>query len=313
MADLIGKWYHEDLGHGAVHSMKFGDVLYTAVTPFQKVEVVQTEAYGYALMLDGVLNSAEKDEYIYHESLVQPAMLAHPSPKTVFIGGGGEGGTLREVLRHPGVEKCVMVDIDGDLVEVFKKDLPQWHQGAFDDPRTELIYDDCIPQLENYDGLFDVIILDLADPVEAGPAFPIWTQEYYKTCFAKLSPDGVCVTQAGPLSTHQVSEICTPVAKTLASVFPTVLTYGCHIPSFGHMWAYNIALKNDNGYSSLQPAAIDAMLVERLGADKAAALGWCVPRAACVRPGLKRCSVSLDLCAPVVRFVCCGLALAAIS
>ena len=103
------------------------------------------------------------------ESLVQPAMCAHPNPKTVFIGGGGEGATLREVLRHPSVEKAVMVDIDGDLVTVFRDELPQYPDGAFDDPRTELVFDDCKKYLEDYDGRFDVIVLDLADPV-AGPS-----------------------------------------------------------------------------------------------------------------------------------------------
>jgi thermospermine synthase len=315
-----GKWYHEDLGHGEMHSMTFGAVLYSATTPFQKVEVLDTEPFGHVLMLDGVLNSAEKDEYIYHESLVQPAMLAHPHPRTVFIGGGGEGATLREVLRHPSVEKAVMVDIDGDLVEVFRRDLPQYPQGAFDDPRTELIFDDAKKQLEEYDGLFDVIVLDLADPVEAGPAFPLWTREYalsldclvapshgpktnidvalgrshttcclvvqlccrlrryYETCSAKMAPDGVLVTQAGPFSVNQVSEVCTPVAKTLGAVFPTVLTYGAHVPSFGHTWAYNLAIKGGNHpastYAERPAALVDRNLAERLGAATAAALGW---------------------------------------
>lgn len=272
-----GKWYHEDLGHGEMHSMSFGEVLYSATTPFQKVEVIDTEPFGHVLMLDGVLNSAEKDEYVYHESLVQPAMLAHPDPKTVFIGGGGEGATLREVLRHPGVEKAVMVDIDGDLVEVFKRDLPQYPKGAFDDPRAVLIYDDAKKQLEDYDGTFDVIVLDLADPVEAGPAFPLWTKEYYETCSSKLAPNGVLVTQAGPLSVNQVTEVCTPVAKTLAAVFPTVMTYGAHIPSFGHTWAYHLALKDHPegaDYATRPPTHIDQELVTRLGQGVASGLGW---------------------------------------
>ena len=262
-------------GHGEMHSFAFGDVVYSGTTPWQHVEVMETEAFGHVLMLDGVLNSAEHDEYIYHESLVQPAMCAHPNPKTVFIGGGGEGATLREVLRHPSVEKAVMVDIDGDLVTVFRDELPQYPDGAFDDPRTELVFDDCKKYLEDYDGRFDVIVLDLADPVEAGPAFPIWTKEYYTTCSEKLNAGGLLVTQAGPLSANQVTEVCTPVATTLRAVFPSVLTYGAHIPSFGHAWAYNLACKEpSDDLAQRTPAEVDASIRGHLGEEAAAALGW---------------------------------------
>lgn len=223
----------------------------------------------------GVLNSAENDEFVYHESLVQPAMCAHPNPKTVFIGGGGEGATLREVLRHPSVERAVMVDIDGELCEVFKTELPQYPAGAYDDPRTTLVYDDCKRYLEDYQGPpFDVVILDLADPVEAGPAFPIWTKEYYKTCTDKMSQDGILVTQAGPFSVNQVSEICTPVAKTLGVIFPSVLTYGAHIPSFGHAWAYNIAFKMPSALDTQSPEEVDASIASHLGVQEASKLGW---------------------------------------
>ena len=161
-------------------------------------------------------------------------MCAHPNPRNVFIGGGGEGATVREVLRHPSVETAVMVDIDGELCELFRtcarisssptpyklfvrlfergvdrlgfvaarmpwcttlyrpfrSELPQYQQGAYEDARTTLVYDDCKKYLEDYEGTFDVIVLDLADPVEAGPSFPIWTVEYYTTCLQKLAPDG---------------------------------------------------------------------------------------------------------------------------
>lgn len=175
------------------------------------------------------------------------------------------------------------------------------------------MYDDCKKYLEEYEGLFDVIVLDLADPVEAGPAFPIWTKEYYTTCTEKLSPDGarravnsqllnpatapltaqtavqfcltdkclerllatgILVTQAGPFSVNQVHEICTPVAKTLESVFPTVLTYGAHIPSFGHSWAYNIAFKQPSSLDVRSPEDIDAAIQRKLGAEAAKKLGW---------------------------------------
>ena len=206
-------------------------------------------------------------------------MIAHPNPKTVFIGGGGEGGTLREVLRHPCVEKAVMVDIDGDLVDIFKSGAAQYPKGAkaaFEDPRTVLIYDDARKQLEAYDGYFDVIILDLADPVECGPCFELWTKEFFQLCIDKMAPGGVLATQAGPFSVNQITDVCTPVAKTLGAVFPTVLTYGAHVPSFGHTWAFHVAWKDSSGdgYAERSPAAVDEALSHRLGVAGAEQLGW---------------------------------------
>jgi len=241
------RWIHCQLGD-LCHSYAIEECLLSKTTQFQRCEVIKTKAHGVALFLDGVINSAESDEYIYHEALVHPAMLSHPNPKRVFIGGGGEGATLREVLRYKSVEKCYMVDIDGELVEFIKEspELEFYHQGAFEDPRTELIYADAKGALENMpDEYFDVIILDLADPVDCGPAFPLWTKEYYETCLQKLTSQGIFVTQAGPMTNIEVGVICGPCANTLgAAGFSSVTVYGCHVPSFPEEWAFVIAHKN---------------------------------------------------------------------
>lgn len=172
-----------------------------------------------------------------------------------------------------------MVDIDGDLVDIFKSGAAQYPKGAkaaFEDPRTVLIYDDARKQLEAYDGYFDVIILDLADPVECGPCFELWTKEFFQLCIDKMAPGGVLATQAGPFSVNQITDVCTPVAKTLGAVFPTVLTYGAHVPSFGHTWAFHVAWKDSSGdgYAERSPAAVDEALSHRLGVAGAEQLGW---------------------------------------
>ena len=151
------------------------------------------------LLLDGKLQSAESDEKVYHECLVQPALLHHPAPKQVYICGGGEGSTLREILRHPQVERCVMVDIDQVVVDFCKAHLED-NTAAFNDKRTELIVDDARSVLESYpDGSFDVIVGDLADPVFGGPCYQLYTQEFYENVIKKkLKPDGIFVTQSGP-------------------------------------------------------------------------------------------------------------------
>lgn len=160
-------------------------------TEFQTFEIFENRLWGRMLILDGRLQSAEVDEFIYHEALVQPAMLVHPDPRRVLVLGGGEGAALREVLRHPGVTRAVMVDIDGELVGLCKERLPTFHAGAFDDPRTELVFADGRGWLAAQpDGALDVIIIDLPEPLAGGPALTLFTREMYELARSKLTPGG---------------------------------------------------------------------------------------------------------------------------
>ncbi len=128
----------------------------------------------------------------------------------MFIGGGGEGATLREVLKHSSVTRATMCDIDEEVVLLCKQHLPSWSKGSFDDARAELVFTDAKAYVEE-NGPWDVIILDLADPVDCGPAFALYTQEFYRTCLGKLTPHGVLVTQAGPSDFTTCRDVFTPV------------------------------------------------------------------------------------------------------
>lgn len=207
-------------------------VLAEGETPFQRYVLFETEGFGKVLMLDAEVQSTEKDEYIYHESLVHPAMLAHPEPRSVLIAGGGEGATLREVLRHPSVERAVMVDIDEELVKTAERLMPEWHQGAFSDPRAEVVFADARGWLAETGARFDVVILDLTDPVgEANPAKLLYTREFYELVKSRLNPGGVVVTQAGMLLLDRY-QVFTVLMRTLAEVFPFVRGYRDWVPGF---------------------------------------------------------------------------------
>src|SRR5262249_40147587 len=130
-------------------------------TAFQDVEIVETPSYGTMLILDGLIQSSEDDEHAYHQALVHPGLIAHPGRNEVLIIGGGEGATLREVLRHRSVERVTMVDIDAELIELCKEYLDDWHQGSFDDPRTEVVIGDGRGFLEATDRTFDAVICDI--------------------------------------------------------------------------------------------------------------------------------------------------------
>jgi spermidine synthase len=170
-------WFHEQIDDGFVLAFKRDPDSkneYSGQSKYQSYRVVESIAFGTALMLDNLLQSTEFDEKIYHESLVHPAMLFHGCPEQVMVLGGGEGATLREVLLHKSVKKATMVDIDEDVVKAIAKFAPNFPNGAYEDPRTTLIFDDAYKVIESTeDGSLDVLICDLNDPLEDGPCFQV--------------------------------------------------------------------------------------------------------------------------------------------
>ena len=197
--DVSGKWYLESIVPDLAIMLRVQKVLYSGETAYQKVEVLESTVFGRSLVLDGKTQSTERDEHIYHEALVHPAMLSHPGPRSVFIGGGGEGGTLREILAHRSVNRVVMLDLDREVVDLCRRYLPQHHQGSFDDPRVELLHQDAREYLAACPDSFDVMVMDLVDPMEGGTAYLLYTEEYYRIAKARLKPGGILVTQSGPV------------------------------------------------------------------------------------------------------------------
>lgn len=239
-------WFKESLTEDLYISAALKRVLFESATPFQTVQIIETESFGRTLVLDGKTQSAKKDEAIYHETLVHPALLAHPNPKTVYIGGGGEFATAREVLKHPSVEKVVMVDIDEVVCNICRQELPEWADGCFDDPRLEVHYTDAHAFLKQYDGTFDVIIMDIADPIEAGPGYVLYTEEFYKFAVTKLNKGGFLVTQSGPGALYNWDECWSSIYSTLKTSFSKVIPYSVDIPSFGCVWAFTMATNDDS-------------------------------------------------------------------
>lgn len=234
-------------------------------TAFQDVEIVETPGYGRMLILDGLIQSAEDDEHGYHEALVHPGMIAHECPRDVLIIGGGEGATLREVLRHRSVERATMVDIDGELVELAKEHLNDWHQGSYDDPRTELIIGDGRAFLETTDRTFDVVICDITDFLDHGPALRLYTKQFYELVAARLNPGGVLVVQALETSNMDPEEHAMLV-RTVGEAFPVVRSYMTFVSSFMYLWGFLTASQTVDP-SALTPAEVDARVADRLTSE----------------------------------------------
>lgn len=256
------KWFIEYTSPEEGHLHEIRNIYYTSQTKYQRMDIMETGSYGKCLVLDGKIQSSIVDEFIYHEALVHPAMLTHPNPRRVFIVGGGEGATLREVLRHKSVEYCMMVDIDQEVVEKCREYLPEWHKGAFDDPRTDLRFMDARKYLEETTDRYDVIIIDISEPVEEGPAYLLFTREFYEIVKERLTPDGVISLQAGTTALHQLLNF-TAVNKTLSTVFPVVAPYDIPIPSFGLPWGFTLASKNTDP-RKWTPAEVDSMISGRI-------------------------------------------------
>ncbi len=211
--------------------------VYSGVTPFQKVDIIETDFFGRCLILDGKLQSAEYDEYIYHETLIHPAMTMHPAPKRVMIAGGGEGAVLREIIKHPCVEDVIMVDIDAEVIELCKEYLPQWNAGAYFHEKVSLVFADARKYLENSRERWDVIFMDLPEPLEDSPCYMLFTREYYSMLKNRLEPRGIIALQAGNLNVRLL-ECHGAIYNTLRTVFKHVNSYGAYIPSYDTKWGF---------------------------------------------------------------------------
>ncbi|MDY0042385.1 MAG: fused MFS/spermidine synthase [Desulforhabdus sp.] len=224
-------WFKEPIEGGLTVSYLCNKVVYSGQSRFQRIDVVDTRMHGRMLFLDGVGQSSERDEFIYHEMLVHPALFSCPQPRSVLVIGGAEGATLREIFRHPGITRVVMVDIDDQLIEVCKEHLTLWHQGSYQDSRLELITGDGRSYVQNCAEKFDCIIVDLSDPLEGGPAVLLFTREFYELLKNRLTPKGAIAFQGEGISPQEVA-LHARMVNTLEAVFPRVHPYPYSIHSF---------------------------------------------------------------------------------
>jgi spermidine synthase len=174
------------------------EVLYEGRSKFQRIEIIRNKDYGRVLLLDGLVQTTERDEFYYHEMLVHPALASHARPKSVLVIGGGDGGALREVLKHP-VKKAWLVEIDGKVIEACRDHFP-WLKAAFRDARAELVVEDGNVFIDKVRETFDVIIVDSSDPV--GPSTVLHQEAFYRKLKSKLNPGGIIAAQAGSLMLH---------------------------------------------------------------------------------------------------------------
>lgn len=227
-------WYTEKQDDQFGITIKTTGSLYSGKSDFQKIDVIETEAFGRMLMLDGLVMTSEKDEFLYHEMISHIPMLAHQNPETVLVIGGGDGGTVREVLRHSTVRKVVLCEIDGLVIEVCKKFFPTI-SSELDNPKVEIQIRDGIEYIAQQKKIFDVIIIDSTDPM--GPGEGLFTKEFYTNVREALKLNGIMVAQSeSPIANKREVQLMYPL---LRKVFPIVNTFLGPIPTYpGGYWSW---------------------------------------------------------------------------
>ncbi|MDY0137161.1 MAG: polyamine aminopropyltransferase [Thiomicrospira sp.] len=220
--------YLETLHPSWGQSFDVDDILFEAKTEHQHLIIFRNAQWGTVMALDGMVQTTERDEFVYHEMLTHVPMLSHPNPQSVLIIGGGDGGILREVLKHPQVEQVTQVEIDAAVIDMCKTYFPHHSQGAFDDARLNLVIADGVEFVNQTELKFDVVISDATDPV--GPGEGLFTSRFYSGIQRCLNPGGIFVAQNG-VSFLQTDEVTTS-AQRLGVLFSHVGFYNAAVPTY---------------------------------------------------------------------------------
>ncbi|MBG9795144.1 spermidine synthase [Paenibacillus dendritiformis] len=232
-------WFTEKQTESFGITAKIRETYVNEQTPFQHLTMLDTEEFGRMLVLDGMVMTTVKDEFVYHEMVAHPALVTHPNPKKVLVVGGGDGGVMREIMKHPSVEKAVLVDIDGKVIEYSKKYLPEI-ACELDNPRVEVQVNDGYMHILNSKNEYDVIMVDSTEPV--GPAAPLFERGFYQGIYDALKDDGLFVAQTD--NPWFKADLIQKVNRDVKEIFPIVRVYAANIPTYpSGMWTFTMGSK----------------------------------------------------------------------
>ncbi len=214
----MSRQFLERLFDGYGQNFDVDQVLFESDTDHQHLIIFENRAFGRVMALDGIVQTTERDEFIYHEMMIHVPVIAHGAARRVLIIGGGDGGSLREALKHPEVETVTQVEIDASVIDMCKTYLPGHSGGAFDHPKAKIVIDDGFRYVKEYKGNFDVIVCDSTDPV--GPGEVLYSEEFYAACRRRLGKGGILVghTGVGWFQTAEALQVSERLRQSLASV-----------------------------------------------------------------------------------------------
>lgn len=234
-------WFTEKHTENVKFSIQVDKQIYSSQSEFQRIDIFESPEFGRFLTLDGYMMLTEKDEFIYHEMMVHVPMTVHPNVKKVLVIGGGDGGTVRELIRYPFIEEIDLVEIDEEVVDACIKYLPQTACG-FQDQRVKCYYEDGLKYIRKYENVYDLILVDSTDPF--GPGEGLFTKEFYGNCYKALKEDGIMVNQHESPFYKEDAYAMQRAHKRIVESFPISKVYQAHIPTYpsGH-WLFGFASK----------------------------------------------------------------------
>lgn len=235
----MGLWFIEKETPGVALCFKVARTIHREKTEYQDLAVLETVSTGNALILDGYIMTTDLDEFVYHEMIAHVPLCTHPSPRKVLVVGGGDGGTIREILKHPSVDVAVLAEIDERVIEASREHLPAL-SSALGDPRCRIMVGDGAEHVRTHPGEYDVIICDSTDPV--GPGEVLFSEDFYRASCKSLADDGVFSAQMESPFFH--GGLISRVVRTLRDIFPIVRLYLATVPTYpGALWSFVLASK----------------------------------------------------------------------
>ena len=234
---MRGAWLTDQGSPDFTSAFRVTRLVHEEQTPYQHLEVYESPLFGRMLVLDGAVQTTEREEFVYHEMLAHPALCTHPRPRRVLVIGGGDGGALEEALKHP-LERATLVEIDEAVVRASRQHLAGVGGHAFEDPRASLVVGDGIAYVGGTAERFDVVLVDSTDP--QGPAVGLFTADFYGTIARRLTAGGILVVQSG--SAVYQRDLIRAVRRTLRPIFPVVRTYVAAVIEYpGVLWSFTLA------------------------------------------------------------------------
>ncbi len=232
-------WYTEYQTREIGITCKISKTYYTGKSKFQDIALIETGQFGKMLVLDGMVQTTVKDEFVYHEMISHVPMCTHTNPEKILVIGGGDGGAIREAIKHKSVKKAVLVEIDGKVVEIAKKHLPEI-SCALDSEKVEVKVTDGIKYAKENKNTFDVVMVDSTDPV--GPAAGLFDKDFYKSIYECLKEDGIFVAQTESPFFHK--DLIKRVFDSVDRIFPIARLYTCSVPTYpSGYWSFTMGSK----------------------------------------------------------------------
>lgn len=253
----MSKWFEEQLevNKGRILKLEYKELLESFRSPFQKIDIYDTVSFGKMLVHDDVIMVTEFDETHYHEMIVHPAMCVHPNPERVLIIGGGDGGTLREVIKHPEVRNAHICEIDGDVIRLCKKHFPKLAY-SFDDKRVETFVEDGAEFIKKHKNFYNVIIVDSSDPV--GPAEVLFREQFFQSMSDALTDDGIVITQSESYLYHR--DVIKNIVTFNRRIFPKYSYYYTMVPTYpSGVIGFSFCSKKYDPIADFKPARVDAI------------------------------------------------------